>query len=241
MNAAAPRILLIDDEVEIRRFLTLELERNGYSVETAENGTEAQRILRGKPPDIVLLDLGLPDMDGKAIIAAIRATSMLPIIVLSARHNEDEKVTVLDMGADDYLTKPFGRGELIARIRVALRRRGEGDAAYVPYQYQGLYLDLEKRVVRLHGAELRLTPTEYRLLAALAARPGSVVTQATLISSVWGTNSQGNNHYLRIYVQHLRDKLGDDPLKPTFIMTEAGVGYRLASDQISDLATGEES
>jgi len=224
------KILLVDDEPEIRRFLEIELTRQGYEVNPVETGLLAKRAMNAKPPELVILDLGLPDMDGKDFIADVRTWSSVPIIVLSARDQEDEKIAALEAGADDYLTKPFGAGELLARVKVALRHKQATNAPYEPFRYRELEIDLDKRSVLLKGEEIKFTPTEYKLLAALAAHPGKVVTQATLINQVWGKNSQGNSHYLRIYVQHLREKLKDDPLDPVFILTEAGIGYRLLSD-----------
>ena len=224
------KILLVDDEEDIRQFLEVELRRQGYCVETAENADQAFRVVKGRPPDLIILDLGLPDMDGKIFITNIREWTTLPIVVLSARDREDEKIAALEAGADDYLTKPFGSGELLARVKVALRRRGVANAPYAPYHFNGLLIDLERRHVALNETPVKLTPTEYKLLSALAQQPGKVITQSALINEVWGKNSQGNNQYLRIYIQHLRDKLADDPLNPTFIMTEAGVGYRLLQE-----------
>lgn len=224
------KILLVDDEPEIRRFLEIELTRQGYEVNPVETGMLAKKAMNAKPPELVILDLGLPDMDGKDFITDVRTWSSVPIIVLSARDQEDEKIAALDAGADDYLTKPFGAGELLARVKVALRHKQATNAPYEPFLYRGLEIDLDKRTVLFNGEEIKFTPTEYKLLAALAAQPGKVVTQATLINQVWGKNSQGNSHYLRIYIQHLREKLKDDPLSPVFILTEAGIGYRLLSD-----------
>lgn len=224
------KILLVDDEPEIRRFLEIELARQGYDVIPVETAALAKRQLNAKPPELVILDLGLPDMDGKDFITEVRGWTSVPIIVLSARDHEDEKIAALEAGADDYLTKPFGAGELMARVKVALRHKQASNAPYEPFTYKGLKIDLDRRSVSLQGEEIKLTPTEYKLLAALAAQPGKVVTQATLINQVWGKNSQGNSHYLRIYVQHLREKLKDDPLSPVYILTEAGIGYRLLSE-----------
>ena len=228
MNLAT-KIFIIDDEPEIRIFLSASLEAKGFHVTALGDATSALRLMNAKPADLIILDLGLPDKDGQDVLKELRTWSSVPIIILSARDRETEKVTALENGADDYLTKPFGIGELLARIKVALRHtnriKGLDDA---PYIYQGLKIDLANRLVTLNGHDLRLTPTEYKLLAELAKTPGKVVTQSMLIHAVWGKNSQGNSHYLRIYVQHLRTKLNDDPLDPSFIFTEPGVGYRLA-------------
>lgn len=226
-----PRILIIDDEPEILKFLGLTLEQHGYTIETADSGKLAEKIVAAKPPDLIILDLGLPDMDGKTFLSHIREWSALPVIVLSARDNEAEKVTALESGADDYLTKPFGAAELVARIKVALRHankmQGQNGGVYI---YQGLEIDLDKRLVHLNGEDIKLTPTEYKLLTALAKQPGKVITQNTLINEVWGKNAQGNSHYLRIYIQHLRNKLNDDPLSPRYILTDPGIGYRLIAE-----------
>lgn len=223
----APRILIIDDEPEIRQFLEVELSYQGYTVEIAETGALGLKLVNSHPPDVVILDLGLPDMDGKDFIKSIREWSQVPIIVLSARDTEDEKIVALEQGADDYLTKPFGTGELSARIRVALRHRMTGQKTMKSYLRLELYVDLERRIVKVGNEDIHLTPTEYKMLECLVMNAGRVVTQATLINHVWGKNSQGNSHYLRIYVQRLREKINDDPLKPEYITTEAGIGYRL--------------
>ena len=225
----APHIMIVEDEPEIAKCLTAALENGGYYVLGVSNGVQALKAARAKPPDLILLDLGLPDGDGKDVLRRLRTWTSLPVIVLSARDHEIEKVAALELGADDYLTKPFSMAELFARLKVALRHAGPaaGPEGYV-YDYAGLKIDLEKRLVKRQEELLHLTPTEYKLLVALAKHAGKVVTQTTLIHEVWGQNSQGNTHYLRIYVQHLRNKLKDDPLNPTYILTEAGIGYRLA-------------
>jgi two-component system KDP operon response regulator KdpE len=221
------KILIVDDEPEIRQFLDVELTHQGYSVEMAETAALGLKFVNSHPPDVIILDLGLPDMDGKDFVKKVREWSMVPIIILSARDAEDEKIAALEEGADDYLTKPFGTGELSARIKVALRHRMSDGNNIKSYKRAGLEIDLEKRLVLLNSDEIRLTPTEYKMLECLAINAGKVVTQAQLINHVWGKNNQGNSHYLRIYVQRLREKLNDDPLKPEFITTDAGIGYRL--------------
>ena len=227
------KILVVDDEAEIRRFLEVSLTGNGYSVTMAETGKMALQLASAKVPDLIILDLGLPDTDGKTIIQQLREWSSVPIIVLSARDQEAEKVEAFENGADDYLTKPFGTAELLARIKVALRHMNNVKAKTGNnYDSLGLSVNLDERRVILNQLELKLTPTEYKLLAALVKQAGKVVTQNHLINEVWGKNSQGNSHYLRIYIQHLRSKLQDDPLKPHFIMTEAGIGYRLAESNL---------
>ncbi len=227
--ATKQNILIIDDEEDIRSFLSVSLTNAGYKVQEARDGQEALKWVESRVPELIILDLGLPDKDGKDVLGSIRKWSSVPVIILSARDQETEKVEALDIGADDYLTKPFGIAELLARIKVALRHasRIEGKTDNI-YRHLDLEIDPDKRRVILAGQEVHLTPTEYKLLAALALQPGKVVTQSALINSVWGKHAQGHAHYLRIYVQHLREKLKDDPLRPRFILTEPGGGYRLA-------------
>ncbi|MDI1227641.1 MAG: response regulator [bacterium] len=227
-----PQIMVVEDEPEISRFLESALEARGYNVTLADNGKIALKISAAQPPDLLILDLGLPDMDGKAVIKSLREWSRMPIIVLSARDQEDEKVAALEMGADDYLTKPFGTAELMARITVALRHASRREApAEMTYSFGDIVVDLAKRHVALKGEEVHLTPTEYSLLAALVRKAGQVVTQAELLQEVWGRDSLDHDHYLRIYIQKLRQKLGDNPLKPRFIYTEPGIGYRLSEEE----------
>ncbi|MDF3024375.1 MAG: DNA-binding response regulator [Alphaproteobacteria bacterium] len=227
-----PQIMVVEDEPEISRFLESALEARGYGVTLADNGRLALKISAAQPPDLLILDLGLPDMDGKDIIKSLREWSRLPIIVLSARDQEDEKVAALEIGADDYLTKPFGTAELMARITVALRHAIRREApAEMTYSFGDIVVDLAKRHVMLKGEEVHFTPTEYSLLAALVRKAGQVVTQAELLQEVWGRDSLDHDHYLRIYVQKLRQKLGDNPLKPRFIYTEPGIGYRLSEEE----------
>ncbi|MBI1215786.1 MAG: response regulator [Alphaproteobacteria bacterium] len=226
------RILVVEDEPEIRRFLETALQAQGYVVESADNGALALKICKGRPPNLLILDLGLPDMDGQDIIASLRDWSQMPVIILSARNQEEEKVQALEKGADDYLTKPFGTAELMARIRVALRHAARRQAAAsMSYSYKDLTLDLERRRVLLLGEEVHLTPTEYSLLAALVRKAGQVVTQKELLMEVWGKNAEENDHYLRIYIQRLRQKLTDDPLYPQYIFTEPGIGYRMSEEK----------
>jgi two-component system KDP operon response regulator KdpE len=228
-----PHIVIIEDEPEISQFLETSLVKQGYAVKVAPSGKIGLKISSTHPPDLVILDLGLPDMDGKAVIKALREWSSIPIIILSARDQDAEKVIALELGADDYLTKPFSMPELLARIKVALRHaaRKENTEEQI-YSFKALKMDLFKRQVMLKGKEIALTPIEYDLLAALAHKEGQVVTQAELLNAVWGKYSEGQDHYLRIYIQKLRQKIGDDPLHPQYIFTEPGVGYRLiATDQ----------
>ncbi|ESQ82695.1 hypothetical protein AEAC466_16275 [Asticcacaulis sp. AC466] len=222
------RILSIEDEADIRKFLRATLGANDMTVIEAETGREGLRLATSQTPDIILLDLGLPDMDGMEIIRHLRDWTSIPIIVLSARGQERDKIEALELGADDYLTKPFAAGELIARIKVALRHasRPKGDAPFV-YDYDGLTIDSAARRVRLDGEDVRLTPIEYRLLSVLARNSGKVLTYASLLKQVWDRHSPDNQTYLRIHTQHLREKLKDDALNPRFIVTEPGIGYRL--------------
>ncbi len=222
------RILIVEDEAEIRRYLRATLAAHDMTALEATTAKEALQIATTQRPDVILLDLGLPDRDGTELIAEIRGWSRTPIIVLSAREQERDKIEALELGADDYLTKPFAAGELIARIRVALRHseRLKDDGGAV-FDYAGLTVDLAARRVTLDGRDVRLTPIEYKLLSVLIKNAGKVVTHAHLLREVWGKHSLDNNHYLRIHTQHLREKLGDDPLIPRFILTEPGIGYRL--------------
>ncbi len=222
------RILSIEDEGEIRRFLRSTLGANGMELVEAETGKAGLQKITTATPDIVLLDLGLPDMEGMEVLRQIREWGRTPVIVLSARGQERDKVEALEQGADDYLTKPFSAAELIARIRVALRhaQRPQGDGPFV-YEYDGLNLDTAARRVRLDGEDVHLTPIEYKLLTVLARNSGKVLTHSALLKDVWGRHTPDNQTYLRIHTQHLREKLKDDALNPRFIVTEPGIGYRL--------------
>jgi len=221
-------ILIIEDETEIRRFLRATLTAHGFKPIEAETAREGLQALISHRPDVVILDLGLPDQDGQDFIRDIREWSQVPVIVVSAREQESEKIQALESGADDYLTKPFAAGELIARLRVAMRhaeRLQDGNGSV--FAVNGLSVDLAARTVTLDGAEVRLTPIEYKLLTLLVKNAGKVLTHSHLLREVWGKHSLDNPHYLRIHTQHLREKLGDDALNPRFILTEPGVGYRL--------------
>lgn len=225
-------IMVVEDEPEISRFLRTALCDSGYNVETASTGKSALKIFAASPPDLVILDLGLPDMDGKEIIRRTREWSQMPIIILSARDQEAEKVAALELGADDYLTKPFGTQELLARIKVALRHASRREhLSDLVYAFRDLRIDLARRRTLLKGSELHLTPTEYDLLALLSRKAGQVVTHAEILREVWGKNSDEHDHYLRIYIQRLRQKLGDNPLDPQYIFTEPGIGYRLSEEK----------
>ncbi len=219
-------ILIIEDEAEIRRFLRLTLSANGFTPLEAETAREGLQKLTSQRPDVVILDLGLPDQDGQDFIRDVRQWSQVPIVVVSAREQEAEKVQALESGADDYLTKPFAAGELLARLKVALRHAQRDDSGNLVYEQGGLKVDLTARRISLDGVDIHLTPIEYKLLSVLIKHAGKVLTHAQLLKEVWGRHSAEQNHYLRIHTQHLREKLDDDPLKPRFIITEPGIGYR---------------
>jgi two-component system KDP operon response regulator KdpE len=222
-----PLLLIVEDEPALRRFLAPTLGNQGYQVLQAATAAEGMALARSHNPDLVLLDLGLPDQDGLKVLEDIRSWSRRPVIILSARSQERTKVKALDLGADDYLTKPFGAEELLARLRVALRHAVQSPRAEPVFEQGGLRVDLEKREVLLRGEAVRLTALEYKLLEALVRRAGKVATHAQLLSDVWGPGGDGQNHYLRIYMAQLRHKLEADPTRPRFFLTEPGVGYRL--------------
>ena len=224
------RILVVDDEPQIQRFLKPALSAAGYDVCDAATGAEALKAVATLAPDLVILDLGLPDMDGKEVVARLRGWSQVPVIILSARERESEKIAALDLGADDYVEKPFGIGELTARIRNALRHRGRTEAQPPAIQADGLTIDTVRRIVS-RDAEIRLTPKEYDLLALLARHAGRVVTHRALLTSVWGPAHAEDMHYLRVFIGQLRQKIERDPTRPRILRTEAGVGYRLVADQ----------
>ena len=238
-NEGNGRILIVDDEQQIRRFLRISLASQGYGVLEAENGEQALAAVYTQSPDVVLLDLGLPDMDGHEVLQGIREQSAVPVIVVSVRDREEEKVLSLDNGANDYVTKPFGIQELLARIRAVQRQsqqaRGEVAASY--YVSQGLVIDLELRQVSLHQERVHLTRKEFAVLARLCRYAGRVVTQTQLLREVWGPTHVDDTHYLRIVVSRLRQKLGDDPQTPVLLQTEAGVGYRLLVEPAQRPAT----
>ena len=227
-----PSVVVVEDEPQIRRFLRATLGGQGYRVHESSTGADGLIEVATRQPDVVILDLGLPDLDGLDFIRKLREWSAVPIIVLSARGQESDKVAALDAGADDYLSKPFGVGELMARMRVALRHRarvseGALDSAFAVGE---LHVDLAARRVTLGGAEVHLTPIEYRLLIALVHHAGKVITHRQLLQEVWGPQATEQAHYLRVYMAHLRRKLEADPARPRYLLTEAGVGYRLAAE-----------
>jgi two-component system, OmpR family, KDP operon response regulator KdpE len=230
MSSPQPTAIVIEDEPQIRRFVRGALEDEGWQVHEAASLRDGLSAAGTRQPDLIVLDLGLPDGDGLRLIRDVRGWSAVPIIVLSARSDEADKIDALDAGADDYLTKPFGTGELLARIRANLRRpraaAGSEDAA-APFRFGEIELDRAARIVRRAGAEVHLTPTEYRLLSVLVSNAGRVLTQRQLLREVWGPSQSGQNHYLRIYMGHLRQKLEADPAQPRHLLTETAVGYRL--------------
>jgi two-component system, OmpR family, KDP operon response regulator KdpE len=227
-----PTAIVIEDEPQIRRFVRGALEAEGWLVHEAGTLRDGLAAAGTRQPDLLVLDLGLPDGDGVTLIRDVRGWSAVPIIVLSARSDEADKIAALDAGADDYLTKPFGTGELLARVRANLRRpraagSGGGDEPEALFRFGEIELDRVARIVRRAGAEVHLTPTEYRLLGMLAANPGRVLTQRQLLREVWGPSHSEQSHYLRIYMGHLRQKLEADPAQPRHLITETAVGYRL--------------
>jgi two-component system KDP operon response regulator KdpE len=225
----AGRILVIDDEPQIRKFLRISLAANGYEVGEADSGAAGLAAFRAAPPDLLILDLGLPDMDGQEIISAVRQDSEVPIVVLSVRAQELDKVEALDRGANDYVTKPFGVAELMARVRAVLRPRAvKGNAQVV--EAGRLRIDLDRLVVTRDGTEIHLSRKEWDLLAFLAGRPDHVLTHKLILKEVWGPAHLEDTAYLRVYINQLRQKLEDDPAQPRLIVTDPGVGYRLKLD-----------
>lgn len=222
------RILVVDDEPQIQRFLKPALNAAGYEVVEAATGAEALKAVATAAPDVVILDLGLPDMDGKDVVAQLRGWSEIPIIILSARDRESEKIASLDLGADDYVEKPFGIGELTARIRTALRRKNKESTVATHFTIDGLDIDTQRRIVSRDGAAIKLTPKEYDLLVLLSRHAGRVVTHKMLLTSVWGPAHGEDLHYLRVFIGQLRQKIERNPTEPVIIRTEPGVGYRFA-------------
>ncbi len=227
-----PAVVLIEDEPQIRRFLRATLTSQGYRLFEATTGADGIVEVGSRLPDVIVVDLGLPDMDGLEVIRRLREWTAVPIIVLSARGQEHDKVAALDAGADDYVSKPFGAGELMARIRVALRHttgsaREGGEATF---KVGDLQVDFVRRQVRMGAREIRLTPIEYKLLTMLARHAGKVVTHQQLLKEVWGPSHTDQSHYVRVYMAHLRHKLEAEPAQPRYLLTEPGVGYRLAAE-----------
>jgi two-component system KDP operon response regulator KdpE len=224
-------ILLIEDEPQIRKFLRISLEAHGFAVHEARLAADGLALCAIQSPDLVILDLGLPDMDGKELIQRLREWSQTPIIVLSVRSDEEEKVTALDAGANDYVTKPFGISELMARIRANLRNseRAQEEEASI-FELEGLRVDLSSRNVSIDGQRVALSRKEYALLKLLITHPGQVLTHQRILREIWGEHHEDEIHHLRVLIGHLRQKLGDKPTRPRYIVTEQGVGYRLLSD-----------
>ncbi|MGE6530040.1 response regulator [Pseudomonas sp. NPDC077382] len=223
-------ILIIDDEPQIRKFLRISLGSQGYRVSESGDGQGGLASAALNKPDLVVLDLGLPDMDGQTVLRELREWSQVPVIVLSVRSSETEKVMALDGGANDYVTKPFGIQEFLARVRALLRQNQGASSGPAQAMSGPLCIDFAYRRVSVDGQEISLTRKEYAVLAELAQHTGRVVTQQQLLKDIWGPSHSGDTHYLRVVVGHLRRKLGDDPSAPRFIITEAGVGYRLVAD-----------
>jgi two-component system, OmpR family, KDP operon response regulator KdpE len=225
-----PTVLVMDDEPQIRRFLRIGLGAHGYRLLEAGNATEGLSLCAQSNPDLIILDLGLPDIDGKRVIEEIRSWSAAPIIVLSVRSGETEKIAALDLGANDYVTKPFSIGELMARIRAILRNRGEPEDNEAVLQVGPLALDLAKRRVILHEEVLKLSKKEFELLAYLVKYAGRVLTHRQILREIWGVEHEEDTQYLRVYIGQLRQKLTDDPTRPRFIANEPGVGYRFIAE-----------
>jgi two-component system, OmpR family, KDP operon response regulator KdpE len=227
-----PTILVIEDEKHIRHFLRLSLESLNFRLIESSTGAEGLALAASHNPDVILLDLGLPDMDGLEVIQRCRAWTATPIIILSARGKDQDKIQALESGADDYLTKPFSVGELTARIKVALRHsnRPNTPSPNPVFKTGGLMVDMEKHQVSIEGKEIHLTPTEFKLLAILISKAGKLVTWKELLGDIWGPAGSDSSHYLRIYISQLRHKLEENPARPRYLITEAGVGYRLKTD-----------
>ncbi len=226
--ANGPRVLVVDDEPQIQRFLDVALTAAGYEVAAAETGAQALRLAATGAPDLIVLDLGLPDRDGKDVLRALRTFSRTPVIVLSARDRESEKIEALDLGADDYVEKPFGIGELTARLRAALRHKATVAHPEPRVEIDGVTMDFERRLVARDGRQVKLTPKEYDLLAVLFRNAGRVVTHRQILSSVWGPAHTEDTQYLRVFIGQLRAKIERDPTTPKIVTTEPGVGYRAA-------------
>jgi two-component system KDP operon response regulator KdpE len=231
MSKSGARILVVDDEIEILRALQRNLTAHGYEVFTARSGEQALDEIAVHRPDLMLLDLGLPGISGLEVCKRVRAESGLPIIVVSVKDTERDKVSALDLGADDYVSKPFGMNEVLARIRVSLRHSAQVQIGTEPTFVAGpLKVDFAQRVVTVNGAEIKLTPTEYDLLKALIKNNGKIMTRQMLLSQVWGAGYGADAHYLHVYIGQLRRKIEPDPAHPRFILTISGVGYRFSSD-----------
>jgi two-component system KDP operon response regulator KdpE len=226
----AHSVLIIDDEVQIRRLLRVTLEAAGYRILEAANGEDGLAEAAQRNPDVIILDLGLPAMDGLTVLKRLREWSRAPVLVLSVQEGEGDKVAALDNGADDYMTKPFSTAELLARLRV-VRRHAQPESDNAVFHSGPLEMDLAARIVRIKGREIKMTPTEYSFLRLLARHAGKVVTHRQILKEVWGPAYGEQTHYLRVYVAHLRDKIESDPARPELLLTEPGVGYRLSADR----------
>ena len=222
----APVALIIDDEPQMQRLLRVTLEANGYRVFDATTGADGIAQAAQRRPDVVLLDLGLPDLEGLEVLKRLREWSRVPVIILSVRDREDDKVVALDAGADDYVTKPFNSAELLARLRAVLRHTQPKGADAI-FRNHALEVDLSARVVRKHGQEIKLTPIEYSLLRLFVSHAGKVLTHRQLLTEVWGPKAVEQTHYLRVHIAHLRDNIEDSPAQPEMLVTESGIGYRL--------------
>lgn len=232
-------VLIIEDEKNIQTFMGKILKKQEYRVLCADTGTQGLEMIRSQCPDVILLDLGLPDISGSEIIREVRTWTSTPIIVISARTSEREKVLSLDLGADDYITKPFGTSELLARIRTSLRhsnRMNSESPLYIrSYKKDGMVLDFTKRLLTINDTEIHLTPIEYKIVAYLAQNSGKVVTYASILSNVWGPYADSDNKILRVNMANIRRKIEQDPAQPKFIFTEVGIGYRMAEDDEEEL------
>jgi len=229
MSESGLRVLVVDDERAIRRYLHAALNAQGYTVFEASSGKEALNLVLSEKPDLIILDLGLPDLDGVEVTHQLREWSSIPIIILSVREQESDKINALDAGADDYLTKPFSSGELLARMRAAVRHSAQKATAPV-FEYANLSVDLTRRLVKVGGEEISLTPTEYDLLRILVQNAGKVITHRYLLHHVWGSVYEAEAHLLRVNMSNLRRKIEPDPTRPRYIITEPGVGYRLRTE-----------
>jgi two-component system, OmpR family, KDP operon response regulator KdpE len=231
MTDPMPTAVLIEDEPQIRRFVRAAMETEGWVVHESDSMKRGLSDAATRKPDLIILDLGLPDGDGMDFLRDFRRWSTVPVIVLSARISEHDKIAALDSGADDYLIKPFGVGELLARVRAALRRRRPGDAQLSSvFEFGAVHMDMTARLVRKSGQIVHLTPIEYKILALLVANEGKVLTHRQILSEVWGPRHENDGHYVRVYMGHLREKLENEPARPQHILTETAVGYRLMRD-----------
>ncbi|MGZ4159230.1 MAG: response regulator [Neobacillus sp.] len=230
MTSSGAKILVIDDEPQIQKLLRVTLQAQGFEIVAASSGEEGILKTTMVRPDLIVLDLGLPDIPGMEVLHRIREWTQIPIVVLTAKDREEDKITALDSGADDYVTKPFGMGELLARIRVALRHNAKSQDEPI-LDFGKLVIDLSGRIVELDGEKIKLTPTEYELLKILATNAGRVMTHKQLLQQVWGGHQYDtDSHYLRVYIGHLRKKIETDPARPNFIITEPGIGYRFMTN-----------